>query len=89
MRFRILSTTSFIAFFAGVVLMVAIVSGCGGTKYEDKTAKIDNNYKTVKLPYHGRSISCIRMHYSNGTGDSHSEWGGLSCDWIAFHRGDN
>lgn len=63
-------------------LLVFTVTGCGGSSYHVKS--INGHYDVVRIPYQGRSVTCIRSHFN---GSQNNAWGGISCDWVAFHKG--
>jgi hypothetical protein len=71
---------------AAVLIILALV-GCGSSGHNHFVDdKIDNNYSEVKLPYRGTFLICVRSHFTTSSGNSRSDWGGISCDWVEYHR---
>lgn len=61
--------------------LALLTAGCGSNSYHVKS--INGNYDVVRIPYQARTVTCIRSHFDSGR----SSWGGISCDWVAFHKG--
>lgn len=66
-----------------VVTLLVILAGCGGGS-SNHVRNLGGAYDEVKVQYNSHDLYCVRGHYS--TADARQQWGGLSCDWVRYHR---
>ncbi len=66
---------------AALIFVCLIVCSCGAHPISKPVSKV-GDYHAEVIQYEGRPLTCMVKHVSHGT----TAWGGISCDWFAFHQ---
>jgi hypothetical protein len=69
-----------------VALLMVLTLGltaCGepASSPEEKNGSLDGGYVVGTVTIDGKDITCVTMERDAGQ----SKWGGISCDWVAYH----
>lgn len=69
------------ALLASLVGMSACAEGGEASNPDNSGGSLDGGFTVGTVTIDGKEITCIVMDRSAGN----SKWGGLSCDWVAYH----
>lgn len=66
------------------LLLALLVAGCADGNEERSGYRGTESYHEVVIPWKGKNLYCVERG-----GDSHGQFSGLSCDWVAYHAGES
>jgi hypothetical protein len=65
------------------VAMAFAFTGCNdNSDNPDQKANLDGHYTVGDITVNGKPLTCVTLERGAGQ----SKWGGLSCDWVAYHQ---
>lgn len=53
----------------------------GESTSPEQVSNLDGGFKVGTVTINGKELTCVVMNRSSGN----SAWGGMSCDWVAYH----
>lgn len=66
-----------------LIAPVFLLAACGTDGVaEPESGTPDGTFKQITIQVASKPLKCVTMQQSAGN----SVWGGLSCDWVEYHR---